>query len=78
MTFGHGEAGRLGHGSDQSESLPRVVQSLVVANVFVTGVSCGREHTMALGKCLFVSVVGCACMCARVCVCVGGICVFMY
>ncbi|KAL3670432.1 hypothetical protein V7S43_004751 [Phytophthora oleae] len=54
-TFGHGECGRLGHGTDEDCLDPRPVvyfSSLIAAEGVEIGgvadVSCGREHTMAV------------------------------
>ena len=45
-TFGAGYEGQCGHGSPNSEVVPRRVKALTGENV--VGVSCGDEHTMAL------------------------------
>ncbi|CAI5725067.1 unnamed protein product [Peronospora destructor] len=54
-TFGHGECGRLGHGTEEACTEPRVVgyfASLIAAEGAGVGgildVSCGREHTMVV------------------------------
>ncbi|GMF22035.1 unnamed protein product [Phytophthora fragariaefolia] len=54
-TFGHGECGRLGHGTQDDCTEPEPVgyfTSLIKAEGVdvggVVGVSCGREHTMAV------------------------------
>ncbi|KAK1941512.1 PH [Phytophthora citrophthora] len=54
-TFGHGECGRLGHGTEEDCLDPRPVvyfSSLIAAEGVGIGgivdVSCGREHTMAV------------------------------
>jgi alpha-tubulin suppressor-like RCC1 family protein len=44
-TFGCGEGGRLGHGGDGVELVPRVVEAL--AGKKVVGVSAGTAHTVA-------------------------------
>ncbi|CAI5746093.1 unnamed protein product [Peronospora destructor] len=54
-TFGHGKCGRLGHGTEEACTEPRVVgyfASLIAAEGVAVGgildVSCGREHTMVV------------------------------
>lgn len=54
-TFGHGECGRLGHGTEEDCVDPKPVvyfSSLIAAEGVAMGgiadVSCGREHTMAV------------------------------
>ncbi|KAG7388019.1 hypothetical protein PHYPSEUDO_013271 [Phytophthora pseudosyringae] len=54
-TFGHGECGRLGHGTEEECTDPMPVvyfSSLIAAEGAAVGgvvdVSCGREHTMAV------------------------------
>lgn len=46
FTFGSGARGRIGHGDEEDRRLPNRVQAL--ARVFVTDVSCGYKHSMAL------------------------------
>lgn len=45
-TWGDGSHGILGHGEDEEERLPRVVESLLGRHIQMT--ACGRYHTMAL------------------------------
>jgi len=45
LTFGNGGYGRLGHGTDDDEIVPRVVEAL--AGKAVIGVSAGHDHTAA-------------------------------
>ncbi|CEG43334.1 FOG: RCC1 domain [Plasmopara halstedii] len=53
-TFGHGECGRLGHGTEESCHDPKPVSyflNLIAAKGVAAGivdVSCGREHTMVV------------------------------
>lgn len=47
-TFGYGECGRLGHGSELSVSVPKVVEAAYFGGVGAAQVSCGREHTMVV------------------------------
>lgn len=48
-TWGCGENGQLGHGGDENECLPRVVEG-ILGNV-VGQVSCGEHHTACLTSC---------------------------
>ena len=43
-TFGHGDAGRLGHGGEEDELVPRLVEGLVGTKV--VGVAAGSSHTV--------------------------------
>jgi hypothetical protein len=45
-TWGTGEYGRLGHGSEQDEAAPRVVEAL--AGQRVAMVSCGKAYTVVV------------------------------
>ena len=45
LTFGDGYDGRLGHGGDETELVPRVVEGL--AGIKVVGAAAGGEHTVA-------------------------------
>lgn len=45
-SFGDGSAGKLGHGEDAAERVPRRVEAL--GGVLVTDVSVGQQHTLAL------------------------------
>ena len=48
MTFGCGKFGRLGHGDDTSQPLPKLVEELHRRRERVVAVSAGGEHTLAL------------------------------
>jgi alpha-tubulin suppressor-like RCC1 family protein len=45
-TFGSGEDGRLGHGDDEDLDIPRQVQEL--ADLPISGISCGADHSSAV------------------------------
>jgi len=45
-TFGNGQFGRLGHGSESNELFPRVLSALT--DVKVTAVAAGGAHTAAV------------------------------
>ncbi|KAF0683432.1 Aste57867_24557 [Aphanomyces stellatus] len=45
-TWGSGKHGKLGHGSDQDESIPRLVEAL--HSVKVVDVACGPHYTLAV------------------------------
>jgi len=46
FTFGSGENGQLGHGGQENESVPRLVEALVGKKVI--GAAAGHSHTAAL------------------------------
>lgn len=46
FTWGHGGYGRLGHGTDEKEIAPRVVEAL--RHLKALTVSCGFNHTLAV------------------------------
>ena len=48
-TFGHGGHGRLGHGGNTDEMVPRIVEGLV--GVKVAQVAAGHEHTVICTTC---------------------------
>eukprot|EP00005_Dracoamoeba_jomungandri_P003344 CAMPEP_0174255280 /NCGR_PEP_ID=MMETSP0439-20130205/4627_1 /TAXON_ID=0 /ORGANISM="Stereomyxa ramosa, Strain Chinc5" /LENGTH=558 /DNA_ID=CAMNT_0015337397 /DNA_START=161 /DNA_END=1838 /DNA_ORIENTATION=+ len=47
FTWGNGTKGKLGHGDEEEQLYPKLVESLVIETV--TQVSCGDFHTAALG-----------------------------
>lgn len=47
-TWGNGGFGRLGHGADNSESAPKLVQDLSADEMKVVYVSCGTFHTIVV------------------------------
>jgi len=49
FSFGFGGAGRLGHGNEESTTVPTLVQYFALRSIFVRHVDCGRDHTAAVG-----------------------------
>jgi alpha-tubulin suppressor-like RCC1 family protein len=47
-TFGNGEDGKLGHGSEQRELMPRVVQTLMNKGVKTRAIAAGDGHSMVV------------------------------
>jgi len=47
-TFGSGANGMLGHGGEDNEATPRVVEAL--SHVHVSGVACGNMHSVVMTK----------------------------
>lgn len=48
MTCGDGSSGCLGHGDWSSASRPRLIESLLSADV--TALACGASHVVAVGS----------------------------
>ncbi|CAN0305907.1 unnamed protein product [Discosporangium mesarthrocarpum] len=46
LTFGCGQAGRLGHGGEEDITYPKVVERLAKTRKAVLSAACGREHTL--------------------------------
>lgn len=48
FTFGHGEAGVLGHGDERTYACPRLIQVFVKRELLIHDVACGKVHTLAV------------------------------
>lgn len=50
ITWGINDVGQLGHGDKQTRSAPTFVTILLGSKVFISSVSCGENHTLALSR----------------------------